>query len=94
MTVDLGHPPEHHEPAPQELPVASPETDDDVLRGIAKALEYEALMRTAANKAANALKAAAKATRAAYEHAAAYYASTRQVEMKFTTGGTEPENPE
>jgi len=91
----FGEPPAPHAPpeAPEPL-VTVAETDEDVLRGLAQALEHEALMRTAANKAANALKAATKTTKAAYEHAAAFYAATRQVEMNFTTGGTIPEDEE
>jgi hypothetical protein len=100
--TDFGTPPPPHEPPPlddgttaaaqQELLAAVPENDEDVLRSIAQALEHEAVMRTVANKSANALKAATKRVKGAYEHAAAYYARTRQVEMVFTTGGTIPED--
>lgn len=95
--TEFGTPPAPHAAPPAEtptLPIAVTETDEDVLRGLAQALEHEALMRTAANKAANALKAAVKATKAAYEHAAAFYATSRQVVMVFSTGGTTPDDAE
>ena len=66
-------------------------TDDQVLGHLARCVEEEAILRTAANRAKNALAAAHKRTTAATEHAAAHYARSRQIEMDLSTGGTEPE---
>jgi len=66
-------------------------TDDQVLGHLARCVEEEALLRTAANRAKNALAAAHKRTVAATEHCAAHYARSRQIEMDLSTGGTEPE---
>jgi hypothetical protein len=67
-------------------------TDEEVLAALARSMESEARARTEANRAKNALSAAVKRTKAAAEHAAAHWARSRQVEMVFTTGGTEPDD--
>jgi molybdopterin biosynthesis enzyme MoaB len=67
------------------------DTDDSVLSDLAHCMEAEARLRTAANKAKNALTAASKKTKAAAEHAAAHWAKSRQVELVLTTGGTVPD---
>jgi hypothetical protein len=74
------------------LPITVDDTDETVLGHLARAVEKEARLRTAANKAKNALSAAAKETKAAQQHAAEFYARSRQIDMQLTTGGTDPDD--
>ncbi len=66
------------------------DSDESVLQTLARALEVEAEKRTVLNTAKNDHAAAKKRAEAAAQHAAAYYARTRQVEMQLTVGGTDP----
>jgi hypothetical protein len=67
-------------------------TDESVLGNLARAMEAEATLRTAANTAKNALAHAVKKTKAAAEFAAHHWAHSRQMTMNLTPGGTEPDD--
>jgi hypothetical protein len=74
--------------------IESADSDDAVLAHLARCVEKEARLRTAANRAKNALSKAHKETEAAQQHAAEHYARSRQLVMDLTTGGTDPEEDE
>ena len=89
-TVDGARATINHDTRPKLLDV--PVTDDSVLGNLARAMEEEAVLRTAANTAKNALAHAVKKTKAAAEYAAQHYAKSRQLVMNLTPGGTEPDD--
>jgi hypothetical protein len=72
--------------------VEAPVTDESVLGNLARAMETEAILRTAANTAKNALAHAVKQTKAAAAFAAEHWVQSRQMAMDLTSGGTEPDD--